>query len=813
MRRWLRFALLLIGVPLGLVALGAGAVVWRVRQGPVSLDFLVPRIEAALAEDDEGWKVDVDALELVWETAERHVELQARGLSITRPNESTSVKLDEVRIRLQRRALLRGRIVVTAIELDAPVLRLVRDVEGRFALQVGAAGAPKPGGEGVWPFFRRLEHIGVRDGRITFVDETTGTTWNVPNVDGDAWYAGGPIRVQIGLSLGAGGTAIPIWFEGLYRPEAGTLALDVSSPGADTSAAFAAWPRTLAPDAHAWVTANLSSGRIGQSTLALTGHVVRDDGWKLTLDGLAATVGFEGLTVRYLDTMPAVAGVGGVAKFTREDLTVTTTGGKLEALAVGPATVNVAWPENAPNRIAIDARVNGPLASLLGVLDNEPVGLGRQIDVPARGVGGTAATHVRLAFPLVGRPALGKLGLHATAKLTDATVPYLAGDWGIARGNGTVVVDDRSVALDGTAELRGVPVTVRIRDQLAPPRSARIEISARLESGHRAALGIDTGSWLTGVVAAQARIAPARDGRSVADVDVDLREATIDLPSVALRKAPDAPGRGLGRVTLARGVPTAVEHFEVNAGGVTIRGGAGRPPGGGAWNRIDATATFALPDRPDDAAALQLGLRSRAPAASGWRATLTTRDLGLVLRAYGYAQARGGRMTLDGTMELREGVPFEGQLTVDNVTFSGVPWLVKAVSLASLRGLMNLGSEQVVVIDRAVATVAHRPPSTIDIRDAVARGPNLGLKLSGRIDHDADTLALDGTLVPSYYMLNEGAGRIPIVGGLFGRVTGGALQAVNFTVSGSRSDPVVSVKPLSSLAPGVLRDWLRELGL
>ena len=43
--------------------------------------------------------------------------------------------------------------------------------------------------------------------------------------------------------------------------------------------------------------------------------------------------------------------------------------------------------------------------------------------------------------------------------------------------------------------------------------------------------------------------------------------------------------------------------------------------------------------------------------------------------------------------------------------------------------------------------------------------------------------------------------------------TAGALQAVTFTVTGTRAEPVVSVNPLSSLAPGVMREWLRRLGL
>jgi hypothetical protein len=185
-----------------------------------------------------------------------------------------------------------------------------------------------------------------------------------------------------------------------------------------------------------------------------------------------------------------------------------------------------------------------------------------------------------------------------------------------------------------------------------------------------------------------------------------------------------------------------------------------------------------------------------------------------LLRAYGYEHAKGGTLLLEGTVGLgTDGLPFDGHLTAEHVTLTQVPWLVKAVSLASLRGLLDLGSEQEIAVDRAVATVAHRPPSTIEIRDAVARGPKVGLTVAGKVDHVAGTIDLEGTLVPSYYMLNEGVASIPVVGGMLGKVTGGAVQAVSFTARGPHTDPVVAVQPFSSIAPGVVRDWLRKLGL
>jgi hypothetical protein len=232
-----------------------------------------------------------------------------------------------------------------------------------------------------------------------------------------------------------------------------------------------------------------------------------------------------------------------------------------------------------------------------------------------------------------------------------------------------------------------------------------------------------------------------------------------------------------------------------------------------SWDRVEGVASFALPDRSGEVATAELALEG-VETGAGWRATVTSADVGRLLRAYGPPIAQGGRMTFAGTVDpAASEFPFEGRLTIDEVTVERVPWLMKVVSLASIRGLLDLGTAQSVFIERAVATVAQRRANVLEVRDAVARGPTLAIRVSGEVDRTAGTLALEGTLVPSYYMLNEGADRIPIVGGVIGWATAGAVQAVTFTVRGPRTDPVVSVQPLSSLAPGVLRDWLRKLGL
>ena len=810
MRKLLR-VLLWIGMAVVLaVGMAAALVVWRVRSGPVPLDFLIPRIKAALALE-EGVSVDIAGLELVWQPEKRHAELRARGLRIAQPSEGTSVTLAAARIRLNRRALLRGEVVVLAVELDAPTLQLVRDPAGRFAMRSGAPEQEARDLGWLWAMMRRLEHVAVRDGRIALIDEASGNTWTAPHVDADVWRAGGPLRVQVGLTLAAADAVVPLWVDAFYRFEAGTLDLQVSSPGADTRAAFAAWPRTLAPKAHAWVTERLEGGRIGASVLALQGHVVREDGWKLVLDGLDATVRFEGLAVRYLPTMPRAVAVGGTARFMRDGADIDVETGKLEGLDVGPARVRIGWPAGAQDHIAIDARCRGPLASLVAVLDHEPIALGERVRFQSRGIAGTTATRVRLAFPLVDRLGFGKLGLYATSTIVDGAVPHLEGESDVTGANATVIVHERAVAIVGTGTLRGVPATFRYREHFARPGAQRLDVTARLDAPAREALGVDPGLWIAGPADVHVRVAPRRDGPAMAKVDADLTPAAVTVRLLGIDKAAGDPARAVARLAISRGLVSAVERFDVSAGRVTVNGAAARTHGGGAWSRIEGDVAVALPDRSDPGGAMHVDLTADD---GGWQTTVATADLGRLLHGYGYERVRGGDGTLRGRISPGpDGTTYDGELVVEHATITRAPFFVKLLSLASIRGLIGLGSEDAVTFDRVVGTLAYRPSGILHIQDAVARGPQLALKVQGTLDTSKDVLDLTGTVIPSYYLLNEGADSIPVIGNIIGMATGGAFQAVTFTARGPRADPAVAVNPLSSLAPGVMREWLQKLGL
>lgn len=98
----------------------------------------------------------------------------------------------------------------------------------------------------------------------------------------------------------------------------------------------------------------------------------------------------------------------------------------------------------------------------------------------------------------------------------------------------------------------------------------------------------------------------------------------------------------------------------------------------------------------------------------------------------------------------------------------------------------------------------RRTPDRIAISDAVVWGPDVGVSISGMIDYAADKVSMTGTFVPAY-ALNNLFGKIPILGEILGGGENGGLFAINFKVSGSVGSPVLTVNPLSAIAPGFLR--------
>jgi len=180
-------------------------------------------------------------------------------------------------------------------------------------------------------------------------------------------------------------------------------------------------------------------------------------------------------------------------------------------------------------------------------------------------------------------------------------------------------------------------------------------------------------------------------------------------------------------------------------------------------------------------------------------------DAGAFLKALDISpNVVGGRLEVSAaTDEKRSRRPLSGTLHISEHRIVHAPVLARVLSVALLTGIVDSLTGEGIRFSRIDAAFVYGDP-VVEISDAVASGPALGVTAKGRLDLDAETIELDGTIVPAN-AINGLLGRIPLFGDiLIGR--NGGLFAANYSLKGPMADPKVSVNPLSAFAPGILRN-------
>jgi hypothetical protein len=174
----------------------------------------------------------------------------------------------------------------------------------------------------------------------------------------------------------------------------------------------------------------------------------------------------------------------------------------------------------------------------------------------------------------------------------------------------------------------------------------------------------------------------------------------------------------------------------------------------------------------------------------------------------GTASIRGGELALNATMPSAAsrgpGVPdYAGTLTIKNCTVLNQALLTRLFSSGSPGGVVDLVQGQGIAMS-SIDIPFRVNDDVIDIHDARAQGPSLGVTADGYIDRGSNQIALQGAMAPMYG-INGILGVIPVLGDVFVSKKGEGLFGVTYSVRGDLDQPKLSTNPLSMLTPGILR--------
>ncbi|MEI6558890.1 MAG: DUF3971 domain-containing protein [Rhodospirillaceae bacterium] len=304
----------------------------------------------------------------------------------------------------------------------------------------------------------------------------------------------------------------------------------------------------------------------------------------------------------------------------------------------------------------------------------------------------------------------------------------------------------------------------------------KLDLKTRPDRGHEIAL---SGASLD----ARPLLAPATD-------DAERKKARA-----ARAAAPDKPREPGPRYDLSLQLARVVTGDQ----GRALTGVKGRVRHDGTgWDSLELDARVA---------GAPAGLAVRyLPEGAGRRLSVTSEDAGAVLRALDLTDSvLGGRLSLSGSGQ--PGIPahpLSAKLEVGEFRVVGAPLLARLLNALSVTGLMELLNGEGLTFAQLAGDLTWSE-DRLTLAEVRTSGGALGLTVDGPVDLAADTLALEGTIVP-VYGLNRILGVIPILGDLLSGGKGQGIFAATYRLSGPAAQPEVSVNPLAVLAPGFLRN-------
>lgn len=195
-----RSARICLEVALGAVATFAiimGLLVWRLSDGPVSLEFLTPYLETAFSNPDNGVNVRVTDTVLTWDKDEQDLDMRALGVSVRNQEGRQILSLPDVEVGFSLAAMLSGAVAPTRIEVVGARITLLRRADGSFHFGDGSAeeapaeeqevgeltsiipnilaqlqSTPDPGQS-----LSYLREMNIVDGQLVVRDEQAGVEW------------------------------------------------------------------------------------------------------------------------------------------------------------------------------------------------------------------------------------------------------------------------------------------------------------------------------------------------------------------------------------------------------------------------------------------------------------------------------------------------------------------------------------------------------------------------------------------------------------------------------------------------------------
>ncbi|PLX34403.1 MAG: hypothetical protein C0605_13675 [Hyphomicrobiales bacterium] len=684
------------------------------------------------------------------------------------------------------------------------------------------------------------------------------------------------------------------------------------------------WPRTILSGTREWIGENITGGLVdklgfkvnlepGDIALAEKGIPLPDNAVRLDFD-------LSGVAFHYIRGLPQITDAAGHGHMDGDKFTIDVDRARIKSpsgLMVRVTSGQFLIPEThkdisrgyADGRITVD--LAGETRGILEILDMEPLGYVRKMNLKPADVGGSASGQLRISLPLIRDLDLDQVRIDAEARLQKTRIDKVVPGLDLSDGSARMHITNDGLTARGDVRLNGVAAdlvwTESFTDSKRP--SSRFELTGTLDDANRNALGVDLSDFLTGRTAVKLVATGRRGGISEARVRADLTGAVLKSDEIVWKKPAGRAAKATFDLYFKDGGLIQLRKLVVRGKGVNLKGGLDFTDNGDLMSldlktvRLGAHTSLSLAGKRSrdgvldlklsgssfDARPLLTDLFSTGPAPAGGssgggssagggtggggtggasgggrhvrlqggmdvilghhgvrlsEARLTLESIGDTLEAMSlvgrfgksddfrmkiarrntrlrqitlsggdsgailkgadfYTRVKGGSFTLNAEMiEGGKGPDMTGTVRMAKFRIVNEPALNSLLSSAKQKNAKPVSGKNV-PFDKIRVQFSRRA-GVLKFSKGLIAGPSIGATARGELDNRNNTLLVSGTLVPAYG-LNAALGKIPVLGMFLSGRKGEGLIGITFGIKGPREKPLITVNPISALAPGFLR--------
>ena len=338
------------------------------------------------------------------------------------------------------------------------------------------------------------------------------------------------------------------------------------------------WPRTVATGARAWITENITGGRVPEVRAGLTLRKTvtgKDSGdGEIAVTGLRGALLFDGLTVSYLAPLPPVENIHGAGTFDLKGVYLRIARGRVEGLKLAKSRVRILGFDRETQVADIRVALDGGLSKVLTILDHPRLGFASAMGFDPAAIDGKANIDLRFRVPLLANLTFGQVGMDVRAKVHDIVWRKGILDRDFENGQLTLKINKKRMDIEGASRFANIPLKVAWTEYFGKKVKLRRRVSAvgRAKASRLSEFGYDISRFAKGMLPVRLDYTASGKGTSRFAFKVGLREATLDVPELNWRKRPGAPGQADFTIVARNGAVVGIRDAKIKAAGLVADG-------------------------------------------------------------------------------------------------------------------------------------------------------------------------------------------------------------------------------------------------